>query len=191
MPFYLALALLLACAPTRAAIAAPAAVNYGANVEIGPINTENLLFPRLALLLARDAITFEVDSPGGYVDAGFDFVNEMVAAQRRGVVITCIIPRGGMAASMAAYIFEACDVRKMHRQSSILFHSVSVSQAPGGTVDDIERFAREMRELNHRLAIFISGRLNLGIAEFERRIRGDWWLGWEEALEVGAVDGVL
>jgi ATP-dependent protease ClpP protease subunit len=163
-------------------------------VEIGDIDRGSLAYPALVLKVAaatgRDVVMV-IDSPGGSVYAGFDFVDSMRAAQAKGVTITCLIPRGGMAASMAAYVLESCDRRYMHRQSMILFHSVSVSNPPGGTVDDVERFAREIRDVNTRLAIHIVGRLEVPMSYYLERTRGDWWVGYEEALEIGAVDGVF
>lgn len=194
----LALALLLVgCvgplhgAPAYSAQTEPVAEAAPMVIHIGDITSEDLFYPTLFLAAATGPVTFVIDSPGGSVSAGLRFVDSMRLAQARGVVISCIVPRGALAASMGAYVLQFCDLRTMARGSALLFHSVSIGSVPGGTVDEIEKFAREMRELNHRLAIFASGRLNITLAEFERRIQGDWWLNWEEALEVGAVDGVL
>jgi ATP-dependent protease ClpP protease subunit len=131
-----------------------------------------------------------IDSPGGSVDAGLKLVDVMRTAQRNGTKVTCIVD--GWAASMAGYILQACDARYMTKQSAVMFHTVSVSFAPGGNQWDVERFAQRMREINKVLAIFIAGRLRIPLAEYEDRVTDrDWWLGYEEALNVGAVDGVL
>lgn len=203
MRFALAI-LLLGCSTTRYSFSAyadeprdpseTAARNNPAEptvIEVGNVDTTSLLLPTLQLSIVQGPVLMVIDSPGGLVFAGLNFVEAMRAAQSRGVVITCYIPRGGMAASMGSYIFESCDRRVMHRQASILFHSVSIGSAPGGTVEDMERFARELRELNDRLAIHIAGRLTVPMGYLREKIRGDWWIGFGEALEVGAVDDVV
>lgn len=160
-------------------------------IQIGEISSDNLLLPSLQLSVASGPVLLVIDSPGGDVGAGFAFEDVMVAAQRRGIRITCYVPENGYAASMAGYLLQVCDHRAMSRRATLLFHSVSVSRTPGGTVSDVERFARELRELNNRLAIRIAGRLNVSMAYLQEKLKGDWWLGFSEALEVNAVDEVL
>jgi len=156
----------------------------------GEISDRNLFYPTLALKTATDPVTFRIDSPGGDVDAGMAFIEEMRAAQRRGVAITCIVD--GMAASMAAVITEVCDLRLIRRQSALMFHTVSISFAPGGNQWEFERLVQAMKEWNKRLAIIAVGRMKITLAEYEANTHDkDWWLGYEEALEVGAVDGVI
>lgn len=159
------------------------------SVDIGPVYPEELEHATEALLDAPPVVVFHIDSPGGDVFTGLEFVEMMRSAQRRGTHIRCLVD--GMAASMAAYILQACDVRLMTRQSTVMFHTVSVSGARGNQWE-LERLVQMMEELNRRLAIFIAGRLNISLKEYEAQVLDrDWWLGWEEALEVGAVDGVL
>lgn len=174
-----------ATVPTSAkAVVAPVAVWVS-----GEINDENLVAPSRALRKSAEEITLWIDSPGGSVDSGFTFIDTMRAAQRRGVRITCVVD--GMAASMAGVILEACDVRLMTRQSSLLFHTVSIGYTPGGNQWDVERLAEKLKELNKLLSIFVVGRLNISLECYEAHVKDkDWWLGYAEALEVGAVDGV-
>lgn len=160
---------------------------------LGEISERNLTVPTALLTMAPPgaAITVVFDSPGGSVGDGMVFAEALHKAQARGVRVTCFIPPGGMAASMAAYLFEQCDRRVMHRRATLLFHSVSVGILPGGTVDDVERAARALRDVNDLLAVGILARLRISRAEYAEKVRGDWWLGWEEAVEVGATDEVV
>lgn len=181
----LALCALLACAPLAQAKAPSVAY-----ADIGPIYTLDLIGPKIALLQRTDVVRFRLNSPGGSVEAGMNFVDAMRAAQRRGTKIECVVD--GMAASMAAYILQACDVRLMTAQSQIMFHTVSVDEVEGGNQWHFERLAQELAAWNKRLAIFIAGRLKLSIEEYEARVYDrDYWVGFEEALKIGAVDGVL
>lgn len=163
---------------------------FSASVALRGPMTDASVAPLVAVFEANPAhVTMTIDSPGGSVGAGLDLVDAMRAAQRSGTRITCVTD--GWAASMAAYTFQACDVRLMTRQSAVMFHTVSVQFASGNQYD-FERLARKMAGVNKMLAVFIAGRMGMPIAEYEARVTDrDWWLGWEEALAAGAADGVL
>lgn len=189
----LLLTLFIACAPSRPAPRAsfhPVAQFQSDNaVEIGPIGDMSLVRVMAALRGAPAHVVFKIDSPGGYVGAGLRMVDAMKYAQSQGTHITCVVD--GMAASMAGYILMACDRRYMTRQSSLMFHTVSVGGVDGNAWD-FERLAKRMKELNKMLAIFIAGRMKIPLAEYEAKTHdADWWVGYEEALEIGAIDGVL
>jgi ATP-dependent protease ClpP protease subunit len=115
----------------------------------------------------------------------------MRAVQGNGTKIVCKVVDKGFAASMGSYIFEACDVRLMGKQSQLLFHTVSTPQAEGNAWE-LARLAKEMQSLNDRLTAFIAGRLCIPVAEYKKRIEDrDYWLGSEEALAICAADRVL
>ena len=154
------------------------------------ISALSLLVPTIQLKAAREPVTMYINSPGGEVYSGLAFLEVMQATKARGVPVTCIVK--GMAASMAAVILEGCSLRLMTKQSSILFHTVSISGGSGGNAWELARLVQAMQELNKRLAIFVSGALKISLKCYEAHVADkDWWLGYEEALEVGAVDGVL
>lgn len=141
---------------------------------------------------ARGNVVLTINSPGGGVWAGLELIESMREAQSRGVSITCLVPKNGMAASMAAAVLQSCDTRLMARRgASLLFHTVSVGEVSGNQFD-FERLTRMMRSLNKRLAILCSARLKISLADYEANVADfDWWLGADESLAVGAVDGLL
>jgi ATP-dependent protease ClpP protease subunit len=156
--------------------------------DIGEIAAGNLDEAASVLTEAPDVVMFTIDSPGGSVRVGLAFIELMKQAQARGTVIHCTVD--GMAASMAAVIFERCDVRLMKRDAALMFHTVSISGVEGNQWE-IERLAQYMAGLNKRLAILASVKMRISLAEYEARVRDfDWWLGWEEAIAVGAADGL-
>lgn len=134
-------------------------------------------------------LTLIIDSPGGAVSSGLELIEHLQNAQYRGVVIVCAVPR--YAASMAAVILETCDVRLVGKQALLLFHTSSITGASGNAWE-LSRLVREIKGINHRLAILVAGRLNMPLKDYEARVEDqDWLLGYEEALAVGAADGVL
>jgi ATP-dependent Clp protease protease subunit len=132
-------------------------------------------------------LVLRIDSHGGEVGTGLAFVDLMRLTEERTRVV-CVVD--GIAASMGAYISQACTWRVITKGSALMFHSVSGEVA--GNRWELARTAQAMRDLDHRLSIFESARMNISLEEFEARIADrNWWLSPEEALEVGAVDEVV
>lgn len=76
--------------------------------------------------VAKKPKTLEIliDSPGGYVHVGFQFLDVIWKAQKQGTKVICTLD-GKMAASMAAIIYTQCSERRAVANSFILFHSIS------------------------------------------------------------------
>jgi ATP-dependent protease ClpP protease subunit len=109
----------------------------------------------LMLEVAKKPKTIEIpiDSPGGYVHIGFQFLDAIYKAQKQGTKVICTLD-GKMAASMAAIIFSQCDERKAIANSFILFHSIATF-LPGffGVVINIPTAKALLKELQHDQAI--------------------------------------
>jgi ATP-dependent protease ClpP protease subunit len=161
-------------------------------LELGEVERDAVLPLVEQLVIAQEAhipfVRIRINSPGGSVGIGLGLSGVIQDVRRSGTKVICVVD--GKAASMAAYILQACSVRAMTPQSSIMFHEPSIS-ADGnqwGLLEVVQRLG----EVNQRMAIFIAGRLKISLAEYKKRIRNrDWWLGKDEALAVGAVDVVL
>lgn len=72
----------------------------------------------------KDPVDIVLNSPGGAVFAGMQFINAMEAAKARGVVLKCHVV--GMAASMAFQILAHCSERYALPYSLLLWHPVRV-----------------------------------------------------------------
>lgn len=167
---------------------APAAVTARA-VVLGEVTSDSV-DPIIEILHeGPEHLTLIIDSPGGSVYAGMRLIEAMQNAQYGGTRVTCVVPR--LAASMAAVILEGCDERLMGRQATLLFHTASIGGAAGNAWE-LERLVRELHAINTRIAIFVAGRLGMPLAEYEAHVADrDFWMGYEQALEVHAVDAVL
>lgn len=75
----------------------------------------------------RNPVYLVINSPGGSIIAGLQFMKAMNIAQDRGVTLRCVVPL--MAASMAYSIFSECDERYAFNHSLLLFHSAKVGGA--------------------------------------------------------------
>jgi len=76
----------------------------------------------LAADKSGEAVDIVLDSPGGSVFSGFQFVNAMEEVKGQGVRIRCFV--NGLAASMAFQILVHCDERYALSRSFLLWHGV-------------------------------------------------------------------
>lgn len=79
------------------------------------------------LILKKNApkvVNIILDSPGGSVYAGFQFISQMKTLQAKGTTIVCYVP--GLAASMAFHILVHCNERIVLQESALLWHRARV-----------------------------------------------------------------
>jgi ATP-dependent protease ClpP protease subunit len=132
-----------------------------------------------------DVIVIEWNSPGGEVDSGFLLGK---AIEESTVPVVCVVD--GQADSMAFWLLQSCPVRLMTKRSYLMIHEASVGA--GGKIEDIENARDLLSVLNRGMAEHIAGRMCVPVDEIVARVHGrDWWMGWQEALQVGAIDGVV
>lgn len=131
------------------------------------------------------AIFIEIDSEGGEVDAGFALTKAIEASP---VPVICIVD--GQAASMAFYILQSCDVRAMTPRSSLMMHQVTLIGAIKAS--NIKTLQKQVETYNKAMVGQCSAKMKLPANEIADKIAdGDWWMGADEALMVGAVDSVV
>lgn len=83
-----------------------------------------------------------INSPGGYVAPGMQFVAAMRIAQERGYTIRCVVPT--LAASMAFIILNECDERYVFDTSYLLWHSIRRGLRGVFTPRDLMKMVRSM-----------------------------------------------
>jgi ATP-dependent protease ClpP protease subunit len=130
---------------------------------IGEINAESLKEPTLTLAklsLSNNpgVVDMIIDSPGGRVDAGFQFIILMKQFQRAGGIIRCSVV--SMAASMAYHIFLHCNERHALEESLLLWHRARVNV--GGfmgtpmTYNEASALAVQLKQLDDHIFLDIS-----------------------------------
>lgn len=124
-----------------------------------------------------------IDSPGGEVQAGLRIIDAIQQSKRP--IITVDV---GLAASMAAYIFEHGHARMMNPHSTLMFHLASMGMASDlGRLDSqLQYTLKVMRGLNQQVAT----RSGIPLDEFEKRIIQEWWVLPEEASQSKLVDSI-
>jgi ATP-dependent Clp protease protease subunit len=131
------------------------------------------------------AIVFEINSPGGEVDAGFDLTK---AIERSPVPVLCIVD--GEADSMAFYVLQSCTARFMTPRSSLMFHGVTMVGPMRQT--SMETTAKQIEVYNSAMIGQVAARMKISKDALWAHLKqGDWWMDADEALEVGAVDAII
>lgn len=98
---------------------------------------------------SKKPIYLWINSPGGSVYAGLQFINAMKAAQAQGVAFVCYTHI--MAASMAFQILAECDKRYGLAYSLYLWHPMALSTQKAMTQDDLKRAQEDMKQLEQPL----------------------------------------
>jgi ATP-dependent protease ClpP protease subunit len=135
-----------------------------------------------------DVIVLEINSPGGSVDAGHA-IERTIELSR--APVQCVVD--GWAASMAAQFLQSCNTRMMTKRSSLLIHEPSIMAIDaGGQVVFANKAALLHASAEAELEQSVR-RMRVSKEWLRRKIEHgqDYWLTWEEAVRVGAVDGVV
>lgn len=131
-------------------------------------------------------IILEINSPGGYVDAGFKLAREIETSP---IPVVCVVD--GEAMSMAFYILQSCDTRIMTARSQLMLHR---PKSNPGLIDEDDALAT-YDQLHHESEAALqhyATHMHMPIDYIRKQIlRRDWYLSPSEALGVGAVDRVV
>ena len=140
---------------------------------------------------SKEPILIMVSSPGGVVLPGLALYDEIMELRKEGIHVTMRVC--GYAASMAAIVLQAAEVREAQENSRILIHEVSrFTFWSEDKPSDLEEQLVEMKKLQAILLGIISGRSGKTIDELEELIwKRDVWFSAEEALEFGLIDRIV
>jgi hypothetical protein len=107
---------------------------------------------------STEAVTILINSPGGYIDPGFVFVDAVEQAKARGVKVKCAT--GVLSASMAFIILSHCSERYALPNTMLLFHPVSfggdsirITEVIPSLLETERREARVSRDLMEAMGL--------------------------------------
>lgn len=121
-----------------------------------------------------------INSEGGVVDTGFDIYNYLRSLQ---VPIETI--GSGLVASIATVIFMAGDKRTLKENTKFMIHLPM--GGVDGTADEIEQYAKVVRESETKLLKFYSSATNLSNDALFPLLRNETWLNQEQSETLGFV----
>lgn len=158
---------------------------------VGEINNESVreLVTQIVQANARQAVQIDmfINSPGGSVMSGIVLAQIM---EESPAPIVCTVD--GMAASMAFYVLQSCSVRQMTKRSVLMAHEPWVGSDGPLTRSGAEETAAQLKAITKMIVEHCAARMSISVAELLHRIDNkNWWIEWEEAVKVGAVDKVL
>jgi ATP-dependent protease ClpP protease subunit len=127
---------------------------------VGEVRSLRAEIFQLALksLESNAPIVLMIDSPGGHVDGGMEFIEAMRSLKERNMKFVCVTK---MAASMGMAIFSECTSRYAFKDSEILWHPVKARTNQGISADDAEQLAKRLRELDDQVWTVTRQQLNV------------------------------
>jgi membrane-bound serine protease (ClpP class) len=151
-------------------------------------------FERVMAALDRDhpkAIIVEINSPGGEYEAGFIMAKAIEMVDTK---VVCVVDQE--ADSMGFYMLQSCDTRLMTKRSALMVHEpfMVVQGDPRAiTVTDAKNSFQALAVSAEGMAEHEASRMRISLKDLVKKIHGgaQWWMGWKDAWEWGAVDGVV
>lgn len=169
----LVLALLLSCSAYSSLTyqADKARTIYVSGAIMEPMGAQIMSLALMALD-GREPITIVIDSPGGIVDFGQEFIDAMAKLKSRDVELVCVAKE---AQSMGMAIFNACTTRYAVKDSVLMWHSVWTS-ARKLNWEDAEEVAKRLKKADEQVLSPIEHELCLTHEEFETSRKAE--KGW-------------
>jgi ATP-dependent protease ClpP protease subunit len=132
-----------------------------------------------------------INSNGGSVFAGLDFIQSVEELKKKGAKLTCIVDT--RAISMGFVILQAvCDVRLATPRALFLAHNGSL-RTDGGRVDDMEEDVALLSIINETMAEICSEKIGMTLEEYKHKLhdKKSWSFGSKEAMRENVVDRLI
>lgn len=129
-------------------------------------------------------ILVNLQSDGGLVTEGLAIYNALAFSNARVVARV-----QGLAASMASVIAMAADEIQMPENAYLMIHEIS--GFAGGTADDLERTAGEMRAMQGMIAGIYAQRSEIATPDILEMMKNTTWLNGKDAVAKGFADTLL
>lgn len=134
-----------------------------------------------------EVIILEINSPGGGTEAGFKM---MKVIEDSPIPVVCVVDEH--AYSMAFRILQSCTLRFMTRRAQIMTHDTYFESVSGPATRTSLRLLLKQLDNDHLAETeHYCRRLKVSLKECREKSEREWWMTQQEALKVGAVDGVV
>jgi ATP-dependent Clp protease protease subunit len=136
--------------------------------------------------LNNDEIKLYINSPGGYVTSGFSMY-DTIKAVKSPVSTICT----GLAASMGSILLSAGEKgrRFIQPHARVMIHQPSGGAR--GPASDIEISAQEIVKTKELSAKILADNCGQKFEKIMKDFNRDHWMGAEESVEYGIVDGII
>lgn len=137
--------------------------------------------------LTSNPIYIYIDSPGGNVEAGLQFINNMNWNIKQGKTINCVAKS---AYSMAFIILQNCFNRYVISSSTLMQHQMSLDGLKG-PLNNLMNYLEMIHSISYSLDNEVSKRLGLTLEDYRNKIKNDWWFTGYTAITQGVADEMV
>ncbi len=136
--------------------------------------------------ISKEEIKFYINSPGGYVTAGFS-IYDIMREIKSPVSTICT----GLAASMGSILLSAGEKGKRFIQphARVMIHQPSGGAR--GVASDIEITAQEILKTKELSARILAENCGQSYEKVMKDFNRDHWMGAEESVEYGIADKIM
>jgi ATP-dependent Clp protease, protease subunit len=131
-----------------------------------------------------EPIYVAIDSPGGSVMGGTEFITAMKAVKKAPVITICL----NLCASMAFVIHQYGTQRWVTDHAILMSHPASIGGSMGGEVDKVINGLMIIQRYVEKHNMAIAKRAKMNYEEFKARSSVEMWLMSDEALATGFAD---
>lgn len=163
-------------------------ITFSASVDDESVETAIKLLKE-AEEAKSDAVIFEINTYGGSIDAGFLLSRAMEESPLK---VICVVDKD--AASMGMYLLQSCDTRIMTKRSSLMIHEAAIGTGRFyGHEVSWRNISDRLAAINRAMVEHLCRKMTVKPEEMLNKIRGgaQWWITWDEALKIHAVDYVV
>jgi ATP-dependent protease ClpP protease subunit len=136
---------------------------------------------------ALSIIYVYINSPGGSVDAGNLFINNLKYQQKMNKSIECIAQS---AYSMAFHILQHCDRRYITETSKVMQHQISIGNIEGPLVNTMN-YLQMVANISYNMNLYSAMRLKITLDEYLLKVNNDWWLYGQDIINNNSADEII
>lgn len=133
-------------------------------------------------------IDIYINSPGGEINAGL-MMYDIITNSEVEMNLYCT----GIAASMAAILFACGKIghRFILPNSKVMIHEPLIANGVGGSATTIQNTAKNILKVKQKTCEILAKHTGKSIAEIEKAIEHDNYMGAEEAIKFGICDKIV
>ena len=163
------------------------------DVEIGAVNYLNaeevlMKFKRAEINNLEDkVIDMAINSGGGSVHIGLEFIEEMKSLKDKGYKFNCYVRN---AYSMGFIILQYCDHRIGSSNSTYMHHLVQVGYGRPARTEKNKKLFKSLDFFDNLVLEEISKRMKVDPKKFFEVYKDDKWWGAKDALKANIIDEI-
>jgi ATP-dependent Clp protease protease subunit len=136
-------------------------------------------------LSPSDNIYLVIDSPGGSVTAGNQFIDFAQSIPQKVKTISIF------AASMGYHMSQSFDERLVIKSTTLMSHRASLGGVSGQIPGEIDSRLNNIRQVLEEMDTFVSKRVGISLEEYKKLIHNELWLTGQEAIKKNHADRLV